>query len=145
MARGRSEILIFILILVFTMIALGCEQKEEFSSVSLTALSAYLGQNIQTTGCLSFSCPTLPGALYPRDCKVFLHEKEVRVPLEFPPGTEAFRTLLDAYYNGHFTSCVRLQVKGMVRETPCDVTGCTPNLFIEVQEITVLEVVSQES
>ncbi|MDI3530598.1 MAG: hypothetical protein PWP60_447 [Candidatus Atribacteria bacterium] len=124
---------------VLTTIALGCQQVEEATSVTLADLPSHVGERVWVTGCLVFSCPTFFGAVYPRDCKVLLREGDFAVALEFPDALEALRETLNGYYEEHFSTCVRLKVLGTVRVTSCDGAGCEPTIFIEVEDIRVLE------
>jgi hypothetical protein len=135
--RFQSVGLLTLLFLFCATIALGCEQKEEIPSIALEDLSSYVGKKVLVTGCLLFSCPTIPGATYPEDCKVFLKDGDTAVALEFPPEKENLREVLNVYYEEHFTRCVRLKVQGMVREKPCEVAECVPTLYIEVEEILI--------
>lgn len=135
--RFQSVVLITLLFLFCATVALGCERTEEIPSVTLKNLSAYVGKRVLVAGCLLFSCPTIPGATYPEDCRVFLKDGDIAVALEFPPEKENLREALNAYYEDHFTRCVPLKVQGVVAEKPCDIPECVPTLYIEVEEVMV--------
>jgi len=141
--RFQSVVLITLLFLVCATVALGCEQKEEISSITLGELSTYVGKKVLVTGCLLFSCPTIPGATYPEDCRVFLKDGDITVALEFPPEKENLREALNAYYEEHFVRCVLLKVQGVVAEKPCDLPQCVPTLYIEVEEVMVQRMISK--
>lgn len=134
----RRILLGIFLVLMLGTEASGCVQKEDVAIVPLAALASHIGETVSTEGCLYFACPTVPGALYPQDCKVVLRDWNARITLEFPPEKETLRKFLDGYYEDHFGRCIRLKVLGMVEEIPCDVPECVPVIFIEVEDVTVL-------
>lgn len=136
--RWSSGILVILLSLVLTAVASGCEHQEEVPLVTLVDLPSHVGARVRMIGCLDFTCPTIPNAVYPRDCKVLLRQSDLTVPLEFPTGTETLRDMLNDSYEIHFTRCVRLEVLGKVVETTCDVPGCVTVIFVEVEDVTVL-------
>lgn len=137
--RWSSGMLVVFLFLVFVAVASGCERQEGVPLIALTDVPSYVGERIRVVGCLDFTCPTIPNAVYPRDCKVLLRQGDLTVPLEFPAGTETLREMLNGYYEIHFTRCVRLKVLGKVVEVPCDVPECVPTIFIEAEDILVLQ------
>lgn len=135
-----SRILLgMLLVFVLTTGASGCVQKNEVAIVPLTELASHLGETVYTEGCLYFACPTVPGALYPRDCKVVLRDGDARIALEFPPEKEALRKFLDNSYEDHFGRCIRLTVRGTVEEVPCSTPECVPVMFLTVQELRIEE------
>jgi len=137
--RYSQSVLVIFLFGILATIALGCQQMEEATSVTLADLPSHVGERVGVTGCLVFSCPTFFGAVYPRDCKVLLREGDFTVALEFPDALEALRETLNGYYEEHFSTCIRLEVPGTVRVASCDGAGCEPTIFIEVEDIRVLE------
>ncbi len=126
------------LVLLLAAGALGCTLQEG-SFIPLSALSSHVGEIVRVRGCLFFSCPTLPWAVYPRDCIVLLQQNDQAVPLKFPPGTEALREMLNDLYEAHFARCIRLEVLGKVVEVPCEIPECVPAIFLEVEDIAILE------
>ncbi|WP_438318520.1 hypothetical protein ACP6EK_04530 [Candidatus Caldatribacterium sp. SIUC1] len=131
--RGFSGIVL--LVLVLTLALLGCGSWETVPTVALSELPAWVGKRVVIEGCLRFSCPQVPGAVYPQDCHVFLQESESTVHLEFPQGGEDLRRTLDGYYEASFTGCVLVRVEGRVMERSCNVPGCVPWIFLEVVRI----------
>lgn len=136
--RWPSGVMVILLSLVLTAVASGCEHQEEVPLVTLADLPSHVGGQIRVIGCLDFTCPTVPNAVYPRDCKVLLRQSDLTVPLEFPAGTETLREMLNDSYEIHFTRCVRLEVLGKVVKITCDVPGCVPVIFVEVEDLVVL-------
>jgi hypothetical protein len=126
---------IVFLALALALVLLGCGSWETVPTVALSELPAWVGKRVVIEGCLRFSCPQVPGAMYPRDCLVFLQESESTVHLEFPQGREDLRRTLDGYYEASFTGCVLVRVEGRVMELSCDVPGCVPWVFLEVARI----------
>ncbi|MEM4714223.1 MAG: hypothetical protein QXQ79_01640 [Candidatus Nanoarchaeia archaeon] len=68
------------------------------------------------TGCLYWTCPTIPNAKYPRDCIVLLCDKEKRyescIDLKFNEQTKKYRENLEQYYEESFDRCVGIEVSG---------------------------------
>ncbi|MEN3185037.1 MAG: hypothetical protein ABDK94_00735 [Atribacterota bacterium] len=136
--RWSSGILVVFISLVLTAVASGCEHQGEVPFVTVVDLPSHVGERVRIIGCLDFTCPTIPNAVYPRDCDVLLRQSNLTVPLEFPTGTETLREMLNGYYEAHFTRCVRLEVLGKVVEISCDVPECVPTIFIDMEDVTLL-------
>ncbi len=121
---------------VLSVSVLGCASLgERPSEVPCGELSLWVGQEVVVRGCLKFSCPSFPGVHFPEDCVISLEDESGVAYLGFTEGTESIEDMLRAYYEESFGRCVFLSVLGKVEKRPCETPGCTPWIFLRVEEV----------
>lgn len=131
---------ILFLLSMLSIAIFGCfPQDGMFPKVRCGELSLWVGQKVVVTGCLKFSCPSFMDVDFPEDCVPYLRDESGVAYLEFTKQTEYIREKLNAYYGESFIQCVLLSILGRVEEKTCEVPGCEPQVFLEVEKVWFAE------
>ena len=107
--------------------------------VSISSTSVFAQETIED--CLKFSCPTIPGANYPEDCKIYVEYNGQTYYLVFDNSTQYLRDMLDEYYSESFSKCIKIKVTGDLQAQACsaDDPVCVPTYEIKVSNVSIIE------
>jgi uncharacterized protein YbbK (DUF523 family) len=135
-----KHLLIFGLISVI--IISGCIQEGINISDLKKEIDNYVGKNITVNGKLSFACPSMPGASFPKDCIAEICDNECKngLDLHFDNSTSGIREMLNKYYEESFQKKMDISVTGLLVKNKCppNDNACIVTYFIQVYNAKVI-------
>jgi len=112
--------------------------------ISLNSIAVFAEGETTVVDCFKFSCPTIPGSIYPKDCLATVNVYTMRFDnfTQYHPtdsiqynSTQYLRDMLDEYYSSSLSKCVKIEVIGFLFGAAC--SSADPSC-VSTQEINVI-------
>jgi len=106
--------------------------------VSISSTTVFAQETIED--CLKFACPTVYGANYPEDCKIYVEYNGQTYDLIFDNSTQYLKDMLDEHYSESFSKCIKIKVTGdlQAQACPADDPACVPTYEIKVIDLEII-------
>ena len=136
----KIKLILFAILILTSIFVSGCIQEAVNGGINISdfrrEIDNYVDKTVTVYGKLGFTCPTIYGAVFPRDCIAGICDNEGCVDLHFDDSTAGIRQMLNEYYEDR----ANISVAGLVikNECPPNDPACVVTYFIQVSTVKVI-------